>query len=295
MNTLRIKLLFALAAMLVWSLGSAAPAACQKSATLPANVCAQYNVAYGSGPLQNFNVYMSTSQRQNAPVIFMVHGGGWYQGDKADTTVVQNKMKLWVPAGFIFISVDYPLMPGANPLQQATNVAQALAYAQQHVTDWGGNPNKFILMGFSAGGQLISLIAAEPSLATSLGASPWLGTVALDAGVYDVPKMMANPNHPTIYNQAFGTNSALWNAASPYEQLQSRIAPFMAVCSTQETNLCGSQDKAFTDKAKSLGTETRLLQVDLSHGEINADLGLQSDYTNQVNTFIIALINGASQ
>ena len=107
--------------------------------------------------------------------------------------------------------------------------------------------------------------------------------------------MMANPNHPTIYNQAFGTNTALWNAASPYEQLQSRIAPFMAVCSTQETNLCGSQDKAFTDKAKSLGTETRLLQVDLSHGEINADLGLQSDYTNQVNTFIIALINGASQ
>ena len=156
MNTLRIKLLFALAAMLVWSLGSAAPAVCQKSATLPANVCAQYNVAYGSGPLQNFNVYMSTSQRQNAPVIFMVHGGGWYQGDKADTTVVQNKMKLWVPAGFIFISVDYPLMPGANPLQQATNVAQALAYAQQHVTDWGGDPNKFILMGFSAGGQLIS-------------------------------------------------------------------------------------------------------------------------------------------
>ncbi|HWG11266.1 MAG TPA: alpha/beta hydrolase [Rhodanobacteraceae bacterium] len=288
MNNMLLKAAFAVLAMLAWSTGYA------QSANFPnGNVRIVANVAYGSNPLQTFNVYMPKTPTQNAPVILMVHGGGWFQGDKADTPVVQNKVKRWLPAGFIFISVNYPLMPQTNPLQQAQNVAQALAYAQQHAADWGGDPNKFILMGFSAGAHLVSLISAEPSMATSLGALPWLGTVALDSAAYDIPEIMAH-SHPAVYDEAFGTNVDLWNAASPTLQLKSRIAPFMAVCTSQESHL-SSQDLDFITKANGLGTQTRLLQVDLTHAEIDADLGLPSDYTNKVTSFIVALKNGVTQ
>lgn len=296
MNTLPMKLLLALAAMLAWSFAHADatpsgpfcnPATgAQKNPALPPNTCFQYNIAYGLDPLQNFNVYMP-SGATGAPVIFMVHGGGWSQGDKADTDVVQNKVDLWVPSGFVFISIDYPLVPQVNPVQQAQSVALALAYAQLHATEWGGDPKKFILMGFSAGGNLVAQVAADPSMALSLGAQPWLGTVSLDGAAFDVPEIM-NSNHPPVYDEAFGTNVALWDAASPTLQVSSRIAPFYAACSTQDTLTC-AQAQEFVNKVDSYGTTATVLQVDMSHEDMNADLGLPSSYTTQVNAFLASL------
>src|SRR5690348_428941 len=295
MTSLRMKLALALLATLVWSLGNARshtlsqPLLChQQMPSLPANVCAQFNISYGSDPKQMFDVYMPQTQTQGAPVILMVHGGSWSSGDKSDTPVVKNKVAYWVPTGVIFISVNYPYLPQANPLQQALYVAQALAYAQRHATDWGADPKKFILMGDSSGGQLVALISAEPSLATSLGAQPWLGTVSLDSAAYDVTQIMQMPVHPPMYDQAFGTSPAFWNATSPTVQLSSKIAPYMAVCSSQRVNSC-PQAQQFVNKAVSYGTSATLLPENLTHSQIDANLGLPSAYTTAVNNFLSGL------
>ena len=259
--------------------------------SLPKNTCFRFDVAYGSDPKQKLDVYTRNPEGQGAPVIVMVHGGGWYQGDKLDTPVVRNKVQYWVPTGAIFVSVNYPLVPQANPLQQAQSVAMALGYVQRHATEWGGNPDKVILMGFSAGGHLVSLLAADPSIATTFGARPWLGTIALDSAIYDVPAVMNNPYHQTLYDNAFGTNPVLWSAASPITQLDARIAPFMAVCTTQESASC-PRAQQFVDKAASYGSQASVLPQNLNHGQINEKLGLVSAYTTQVSAFMSALFNG---
>jgi arylformamidase len=303
MNRILVKFAFAMLAALVWTAGSARTYTlpqgrfCNAASgtfgnSLPANMCFQFDNAYGSDPLQKFDVYMPNFKVQGAPVILMVHGGEWTQGDKFDNNVVLNKVQYWIPKGAILISVNYPLVPQVNPLQEALDVAQALAYAQLHAADWGGDPHKFILMGFSAGGHLVSLLAAEPSLATSLGAQPWLGTVALDSAAYDIPEVMANPHHPTFFNEAFGTSTDLWYAASPELQLNARIAPFLAVCSSQEAGSC-PRAQEFVQKAMSYGTSATILQENLAHEQIDANLGLASDYTTQVNAFVSAVYQGA--
>ncbi|WP_185970766.1 alpha/beta hydrolase [Pseudoluteimonas lycopersici] len=263
---------------------------------LPANMCFRLNVAYGSDPLQKLDVYMPAAGAHDAPVILMVHGGAWYQGDKLDNSVVRNKAVKWVPPGAIFISVNYPLVPKVTPLQQARSVALALAYAQKHATEWGGDPDKFVLMGFSAGGHLVSLLAAQPALlkSNSQKVRPWLGTIALDAAVYDVPATMNNPSHDPVFDQAFGTNVNLWNAASPLLQMHGRMAPFLAVCSTEESGSC-TRAQAFVDKALGYGTDALVIDESLDHEHINANLGLASDYTTQVNSFLTGLVNGTLQ
>ena len=300
MNKMLVKLAFALVLMGVWSLGTAGRPlptgrfcnAATPGNGLPANMCFQFNIAYGGDPLQKLDVYMPSFKVQGAPVILMVHGGEWTHGDKYDNAVVWNKVQYWTRTGVIFVSVNYPLVPKVNPLQEAMSVAQSLAYAQLHASEWGGDPKKFILMGFSAGGHLVSLLAAEPSLATSLGAQPWLGTVALDSAAYDIPDVMANPNHPSLFDVAFGTDTGLWNAASPEVQLDARIAPFLAVCSTQEAGSC-PRAQEFVQLAKSYGTSATILQQNLTHDQIDANLGLSSSYTTQVNTFMGALYRGS--
>jgi acetyl esterase/lipase len=262
---------------------------------MPGNMCFRLNIPYGTDPLQKLDVYMPAAGAYKAPVILMVHGGGWYQGDKMDTPVVLNKVQNWVPTGAIFISIDYPLVPQVNALQEAQSVARALGYAQRHATEWGGDPDKFVLMGFSAGAHLVSLVAASPSVAKSVPATlrprPWLGTIALDSAAYDVVSMMNNPYHQSIFDNAFGTDPKLWNAASPMAQMKARMAPFLAVCSSKEDYSC-AWAQAFVDQALGYGTNALVLSQDLDHGAINNNLGLPSDYTTQVSAFMGALYNG---
>ncbi|MBN8736761.1 MAG: alpha/beta hydrolase [Xanthomonadales bacterium] len=255
-------------------------------AALPAGVRVVHDVRYGAQPSETFDVYAPAGARA-APVVFMVHGGAWWIGDKAARGVVRNKVAHWVPRGIVVVSVDYPMLPGTPPLQQAQFVAKALAAAQRDAPQWGGDPHAFVLMGHSAGAHLVSLISAEPSMATSQGAVPWLGTVALDSAAYNVATIM-RARHLRLYDDAFGDDPAAWAAVSPAVQLQAKIAPFLAVCSSRRADSCPQAD-AFVAKARDLGARAQVLPEALRHAEINEDLGQPSAYTSAVDGFLASL------
>lgn len=223
----------------------------------------------------------------NAPTIFMVHGGAWRIGDKAARSVVDNKVKYWVPKGFVFISINYRLLPDATPIEQAVDVAQALVAAQLKVNTLGGDSAKFILMGHSAGAHLVSLINSNPTKAFDLGAKPWLGAVLLDSAALNVPALMQT-EHPRLYDRAFGKNAEAWVQASPYHVLNGSAFPVLAVCSTLRSDAC-PQAHQFVKKASSLGVNGRVLMQAKSHGDINSDLGLNEAYTHAVDAFLKSL------
>lgn len=254
--------------------------------TLPPGTHVVRDVAYGNDPRQRFDVYLP-AHASDAPVIFMVHGGGWRRGDKAAHGVVQNKIDRWLPRGFVVISTNYRLRPDTPPLQQAQDVARALSLAQREATTWGADPNAFILIGHSAGAHLVALLSAEPDLARGQGAQPWLGTISLDSAALDVVQIMQG-RHARLYDEAFGAQPADWLAASPYQQMQRRIVPFLAICSSQRRDSC-PRAHAFVRKAESFGGRAGVLEEDLTHGEINARLGSPSAYTDAVEQFLRTL------
>ncbi|HRH27813.1 MAG TPA: alpha/beta hydrolase [Aquabacterium sp.] len=244
------------------------------------------DLAYGSHKAQRFDVY-HPEDAEDAPVIFMVHGGAWRMGSKDASKVVNHKVDRWVPKGFVVVSVNYRMLPDADPLEQARDVAQALTTAQAQAADWGGDPAKFILMGHSAGAHLVALIHASPILATGLGAKPWLGAVLLDSAALDVVRVMEG-KHPRLYDRAFGRDPGFWQATSPWHQMGKGAAPVLAVCSTQREDACRQADR-YRDKAASLGTRASVLPQDLSHSEINARLGMPGAYTRSVEQFMSRL------
>lgn len=254
------------------------------------------DIAYGPHPEQILDVYKPT-QVKNAPVIFMVHGGAWRIGDKASRKVVANKVKRWVSKGFVFISINYRMLPETDPVTQAKDVREALAFSQNNVLSWGGVPSKFILMGHSAGAHLISLVSSKPvnHRATTSPVrhneqlKPWLGTISIDSATYDVTQIMSTQKPSRFYKKAFGNKPNYWKASSPLYLMTHKIQPFMAICSAKRKDGACQQAKAFTDKANSLGTKTTLLSVDLSHSETNADLGKVNRYTRSVEDFMATL------
>lgn len=261
-------------------------AAMPASANLPSGVHVIRDVAYGNDPRQRFDVYVPPGAR-HAPVIFLVHGGAWAFGDKAARGVIENKVARWVPRGFIVISSNYRMLPDAGPLEQAQDVAGALALAQRRAAEWGGSARDFILMGHSAGAHLVALLAADPSIARGRGATAWLGTIALDSAALDVVRIMRS-RHLPLYDRAFGSDPAGWLAASPLQQLHQAGAPMLAVCSSRRKLSC-PQAQGFADKAAGLGARARVLAEDLTHEQINEELGTDGDYTRQVEAFMAGL------
>ena len=240
-------------------------------------------IAYGPDPAQRFDVYLP-AQVKGAPTIFYVHGGGWQRGDKAMRGLIEAKRSRWTNAGAIVISTNYRMLPETDPLEQARDIARAVAKAQDTVARLGGDPDGFVLMGHSAGAHLVALLAASPQMSAAFGVKPWRASVLLDGGAIDTEATMQG-RHMPLFDAAFGSDPAYWHAASPVAQLSANIPPTLAVCASGRRDSCPA-NRMFLDKAARYGTRTQLLAKPMSHMEINRDLGEDNDYTREVETFL---------
>jgi len=245
------------------------------------------NIAYGPHPQQAMDVYFPTqplTDKTPAPLIVMVHGGAWTIGDKNNAAVVKHKVDYWSKQGWIFISINYRLVPNATLQQQTQDIAEALIYIQNQAPNWHADPKRLVLMGHSAGAHLVSLLTTRPLWLTSQP-QPWRATVALDSAAYHVEKIMQN-RHSHFYDQAFSDQPSNWKALSPISQLRQTLPAFLAVCSTTRPDQPCTQAQQFIQQAQKLGTKAQLLPLPLSHVEINKSLGKNNPYTQAVDQFI---------
>ncbi|MDI1226102.1 MAG: alpha/beta hydrolase [bacterium] len=245
---------------------------------------------YGEHAAQALDVYLPSKPAHDAPypVLFMVHGGAWCIGGKDMGKVVTNKIARWLDKGFIFVSINYRMLPDkADVVAQAADVATALAYVQKHAAEWQGNPDRIIIMGHSAGAHLVSLIGADAETTAGFGVKPWLGTVSLDSAALDIPEKM-KVKHAGFYDDAFGADETFWTKVSPVHHLSKSSLPWLGVCSSTRKDSCPAAH-VFAEKAKALGIKAEVLEEPRKHGAINGDLGLDGDYTDAVEKFMAGL------
>ena len=57
------------------------------------------DLAYGAQTRQTLDVFLpkAANDKGDAPIILMVHGGGWCVGDNAARSITENKVARWVP------------------------------------------------------------------------------------------------------------------------------------------------------------------------------------------------------
>jgi arylformamidase len=244
-------------------------------------------VAYGDDAAQRLDVYLP-AKPEKAPILLMVHGGGWMLGDKGNRAVVQNKVAHWLPRGYVVASANYRMSRQApNPLQQADDVARALAFVQRQAAVWGADAARVVLVGHSSGAHLVALLAADPRIGERQGATPALGAVALDSAALDIVEIMERRHYP-FYDRVFGADRERWRESSPLHRLNGVPKPLLLVCSSQRDDSCGPAQR-FAAKATAAGGRATVVPVDLSHGAVNAELGRAGAYTAQVDDFLKSL------
>jgi acetyl esterase/lipase len=278
----------------VWTLAIALGAGAIEADAAPAAAAVRKldDLAYGPSAKQRLDVYLPPGAGR-APILVMVHGGAWMFGDKGSRGVVGAKVEHWVMNGWILVSVNNRLLPEATPLEQADDVAHALAFVQSRAAAWGGDATRIVLMGHSAGAHLVALLSAQPSLAANAGASRWAGTVVLDSAALDLETLMRQP-HARFYDRVFGADVESWRATSPTARLGADAVPMLLVCSTLRFDDSCGQSERFSARVNGRGATARVHREALTHGAIDLELGRPGSYTDDVDAFIGGVVPGAA-
>jgi acetyl esterase/lipase len=254
---------------------------------------ADRDIAYGEHPDQRLDAYFPRGPRSGA-VIVLVHGGGWRTGDKASHGVVENKLLRWLPQGHVLVSINYRMLPEADPLEQARDVARAMAFVQAQARPWEIDPDRIVLMGHSAGAHLAALLAADRHLARAHGVHPWAGTVSLDSAALDVPALMQG-RPLRLHREAFGNDPHYWRQVSPVHRLDAQPRPLLLVYAARR-EASREQNQRMAQAVQREGGRAVLQAVELSHREINVELGRPGPYTEAVESFMASVgVQGHTQ
>ena len=100
--------------------------------------------------------------QKNLTTIIWFHGGGLTAGSKEIPKALMEK-------GYAVIGVGYRLSPKANVPAIIEDAAAAMAWIFQHIGEYGGDPEKLILTGHSAGGYLGMMITLDKSYLAKYG------------------------------------------------------------------------------------------------------------------------------
>lgn len=240
-----------------------------------------YKTVQGVDPnLLSLDIYHFGQSSTPKPVVIYVHGGGFAIGDKANS--MQNKTSLFSSLGYIFISINYRLSPAQpsndhNRIMYPTHhndVADAVQWVYTNIAKYGGNPAKIVLLGHSAGAQLVSLTGTSNAFlpARNIPLRVITGVASIDTEGYDVTKQGSENNE--VYLNAFGTNPRIWTEASPIHNIQQGTAyPRFFIAKRGTMNRIALAD-AFIAKLQSIGVIVNQITANqYDHEGINDAIG----------------------
>jgi acetyl esterase/lipase len=126
--------------------------------------------------------------KKNYPVVVLVHGGSWVMGDNRRYGLVSSVGEFLASQGVGAAVPNYRLSPAVKHPEHVKDVARAVAWVRDHVGERGGDPNRLFLVGHSAGGHLVSLLATDEKYLREVGlrSSDLRGVVSV-SGVYRIP------------------------------------------------------------------------------------------------------------
>lgn len=111
--------------------------------------------AFGDHPRERLDVF--PARQAGSPVFVYLHGGYWRALDKRDHSFIAAP---YVDAGAMVVLPDYALCPEVDIETIVMQTVQALAWTWRHAREHGGDPDRIVVAGHSAGGHLATMLLA---------------------------------------------------------------------------------------------------------------------------------------
>ena len=103
------------------------------------------------------------------PVVIFWYGGGWAKGDRASYAFAGRAL---AKAGFIVVIPDYRKVPQVHFPAFLDDGAEAVAWTQNNIAQYRGDPGRVAVMGHSAGAWQAVMLALDAKRLAAAGADP---------------------------------------------------------------------------------------------------------------------------
>jgi acetyl esterase/lipase len=251
------------------------------------NVKLDIPYAEPADPRQKVDIYAPEGAK-NLPVVFWIHGGGWQTGDR---TNVQVKPQAFVDKRFVFVSTGYRLLPNVDMLTIFRDVAKSVRWVHDHIAEHGGDPNRILVMGHSAGAQLAALICIDDRYLKAEGLTLAIikGCVPVDGDTYDVPAIIETaetrlrvhglPMPRFGHRVKFGNDPAKHRDYSAVTHVAKGkgIPPFLILHVADHPDVSAQAQRLEAVLKDASIPVKRLAAKETNHNKLNENLGLPND------------------
>lgn len=235
------------------------------------------------------------------PIVLIIHGGGWRTGDKKMEwpTAINLAQK-----GFIAATIEYRLSPEAKYPAAIHDLKSAVRWIRANHEQLGVNPNKIIVSGVSAGGELAAFLGATGDMKKFEGTGSNLKVSSKVNAVVDIDGILdfthpaesnkdVDPEKPSAGKAWFGVSYAedpsLWIEASPINYISQNMPPILFINSSHDRYHAG-RDYAI-EKMNSYGiySEVRTIKDTphtfwLFHPWFEETMKYLSDFVNNIDS-----------
>jgi acetyl esterase/lipase len=265
------------AALVAWAAtGQAAPAA--EPAAKPLAVKVHRNVAYRSlevgevVPLGSLVDLYLPEDGKDFPTVVLAHGGAWVAGNKT-LDRIPDVARCLARQGIGVVAANYRLAPWVKHPVQVQDVAAAVAWTHRHIAEYGGTPERIFLLGHSAGGHLVSLLATDDRYLRKVGlAREDVKGVVSVSGVYQLSdvsctlvlddwKTTVDIEAANPFALAFGKDLEVARRASPLTHVREKLPPFLVIYADNDLPTLGEMAVQFDAALRQKRCDVQLMKA----------------------------------
>jgi acetyl esterase/lipase len=218
------------------------------------------------------------------PAVLFIHGGGWRSFSKDG---MESPARRLAGAGYVTASINYRLSPEAVFPAHIQDVNCALAFFRSRADEYGLDPDRVAVMGYSAGGHLASLLGVAGDVAEfqpdcSAGVTGPPNAVISGAGPEDMALMPQGDAVTEFLGGTLAEIPEIYTLASPIAHVDAGEPPFLLVHGTGDWFVDIEQSEAMRDVLRAAGNDARLLSLRGGGHLLNTDAG--GDWQLQVST-----------
>lgn len=115
--------------------------------------------AFGADPRQRLDVYVPRALGRPLPIIVFFYGGSWNSGTRRGYAFVGRAL---AAHGFAVAVPDYRVVPQVRFPAFLEDSAAAVRWVRAHAAAFGGDPDRLVLAGHSAGAYNAAMLALDP-------------------------------------------------------------------------------------------------------------------------------------
>jgi len=193
--------------------------------------------------------------------VIIVHGGGWVRGDRRID--VEPLFEPLESSGIAWFSIDYRLLRNLTELAAPVeDVRNAILFVKEHAAQYRIDPEKIVLIGESAGGQLVAMAALDPKPGARVqGVIAFYAPTDLVALAQDstlIPAQLRDSVRGTPFEALLlGGLRQL----SPIDRINPGAPPFLLVHGTTDDLVPFAQSQAMCDRLIANGSACQLLPI----------------------------------